>query len=56
MPVKMPLMLAYMSASGKIYSFGFKRHEYTSGTFWQLDLSSIEGPEQPMYFFPLFDF
>ncbi|KAL3985992.1 hypothetical protein ACH3XW_40945 [Acanthocheilonema viteae] len=49
MPVKMPLMLAYMSSSGKMYNFSFKRHEYTSGTFWQLDLNGIEGPEQPIF-------
>ncbi|CAG9540500.1 unnamed protein product [Cercopithifilaria johnstoni] len=49
MPVKMPLMLAYMSSSGKMYHFSFKRHEYTSGIFWQLDLSGIQGPKQPMF-------
>uniref|UniRef100_A0A0R3RH11 SH2 domain-containing protein n=1 Tax=Elaeophora elaphi TaxID=1147741 RepID=A0A0R3RH11_9BILA len=49
MPVKMPLMLAYMSSSGKLYNFSFKRHEYTSETFWQLDLSDIGGPQQPIF-------
>uniref|UniRef100_A0A1I8ECY9 Uncharacterized protein n=1 Tax=Wuchereria bancrofti TaxID=6293 RepID=A0A1I8ECY9_WUCBA len=49
MPVKMPLMLAYMSSSGKIYNFGFKRHEYGSESFWQLDLSGIEDREQPIF-------
>ncbi|KAM3716437.1 Sperm-tail PG-rich repeat-containing protein [Dirofilaria immitis] len=49
MPIKMPLMLAYMSSSGKIYNFNFKRYQYNSGTFWQLDLSNIEGPKQPIF-------
>ncbi|VDO38845.1 unnamed protein product [Brugia timori] len=49
MPIKMPLMLAYMSSSGKIYNFGFKRHEFGSESFWQLDLSGIEDREQPLF-------
>lgn len=51
MPVKMPLMLAYKSSSGKVYNFNLKRHKYACGTFWQLDLSGIEGPRQPVYRF-----
>lgn len=51
-PVKMPLMLAYMRSSGKINKFNLKKHENNSGAFWQLDLRDPESAEQPVYRFP----
>ncbi|VDM92757.1 unnamed protein product [Onchocerca ochengi] len=49
MPIKMPLMLAYKSSSGKVYNFNFKRYQHNAGTCWQLDLSNIDGPQQPIF-------
>uniref|UniRef100_A0A915PVW8 SH2 domain-containing protein n=1 Tax=Setaria digitata TaxID=48799 RepID=A0A915PVW8_9BILA len=49
MPIKMPLMLAYMSSSGTVYNFSFKEYQHSTETFWQVDLSSIRGPEQPIF-------
>lgn len=51
----MPLKLAYMSSSGKLYQFGFNETLTNNGSIsWQLDLRPFNTKEQPMYRFSLF--
>ncbi|VDM98429.1 unnamed protein product [Thelazia callipaeda] len=50
MPIRMPLMLAYMSSSGTMHNFSFKQYEHHSGPFWQLVVNNAENDE-PMYYF-----
>uniref|UniRef100_A0A0M3IWW5 FERM domain-containing protein n=1 Tax=Ascaris lumbricoides TaxID=6252 RepID=A0A0M3IWW5_ASCLU len=49
-PIRMPLKLAYMSSSGKLYQFGFNETLTNNGSIsWQLDLRPFNTKEQPIF-------